>query len=108
MVSHNCVRDGDSVSEEDCLRRGCCWEPSRRPGRNWCYRTASQVQCETQCPSEVGWKPRQREDCPAFSIVDSIYKDHPNPSLRRKACLDFACCWDPLEHGSLDPWCFQQ
>jgi hypothetical protein len=108
MVSHNCVADGESISEEECGNRGCCWDPpaTPRPGRNWCYKDASRVDCEKKCPVEKKWNPADREECTPFLIIDQFIKDHPDPEVRGKGCSEVGCCWDPLSHGSNEPWCF--
>lgn len=106
MATHDCGHYG--TTEESCKTDGCCWNPPQdapgRPWRNrpWCYRMASSVQCDTFCPNDYDRK--KREDCSAFLILKEF--TNPDPHKRGQACEDVGCCWQPLEHGSNDPWCF--
>lgn len=103
-VSLNCGWSG--ITPEQCTGKGCCWEPSDRSGRNWCYHTQSQTSCEKKCPSERWWQPAHREDCHPFLILDQF--TDPDPVVRGNACRRVGCCWDELTLGSKEPWCFYQ
>lgn len=108
-VSHNCGHDGEMITEDECGRRGCCWEPSDKPNRNWCYKQENQLEdtCSKRCPAEgSNWAPTQREDCQAFLILENFI--NPDPNIRGEACRQVGCCWDPLRHGSHSPWCFYE
>lgn len=104
MVSHNCGHLG--VKQEECEQEGCCWDPNhddRTPNRNWCYHSREQKKCEKRCPSEYFDK-QQRAECTPFLLLERF--THPDPAVRGNACNQMGCCWQELDHGSREPWCF--
>lgn len=108
MVSHECGEAntvqtfGMEEAATQCEAKGCCWDPARS-GRPWCYHAAGSVSCEKKCPNEHYGR-HFREDCSAFKLLDA--GNHPDDNVRGKSCEDVGCCWQPLEHNSLEPWCF--
>lgn len=110
MVSYDCGEHGMVQAHglegaaARCEEKGCCWDPGGL-GRPWCYHTAAQMSCEKTCPASY-YGSELREDCAAFHILDPGLRDHKDNEIRGKSCQDAGCCWQPLEHGSREPWCF--
>lgn len=101
MVSHECGHFG--IDETGCLGKGCCWDPSQRPGRPWCYHKTDNLQCKRKCPIS-NFKPAWREDCGPYLMMKQF--TDPDDNVRAQACESVGCCWQPLGHGSKEPWCF--
>jgi len=70
--------------------------------------------CFTKVENKPGFKkcpkdhyPRQdRLDCWGFKDLDAFRND--DDKVRKKACEERPCCWQPLEHDSPEPWCFRK
>mmetsp|Transcript_26255 Transcript_26255/g.69690 ORF Transcript_26255/g.69690 Transcript_26255/m.69690 type:complete len:270 (-) Transcript_26255:244-1053(-) len=88
------------IDQTGCEALGCCWDPSSH-GTNWCYRTSVEHQCSETCPAP-NFDREGRSDCRWLKSTD------PDDDVRAQACNDAGCCWDPLEHNSLEPWCFHK
>lgn len=103
MVAHDCGKVG--TTQAQCEASGCCWDPvaASRKGRPWCYKKAGSVQCQWKCPDQK-FPPQFREDCAPFLLLDQFV--NPSDEVRGDACRSVGCCWQPLQHGSKEPWCF--
>jgi hypothetical protein len=102
MAGHDCGIGW----QPQCEAAGCCWDKPKKPvpgGRSWCYKPGGSGECEKKCP-DFHFQPNKRSDCAAFIILERF--TNPDPAVRGAACAEVGCCWQPLEHNSLHPWCF--
>jgi len=108
--------DGNVPSDSQaCSAAGCCWQAggiNEKQRGFQCFMGNGLVQKlqeqrmngQVRCPKKSEIPRNLREDCRAF--VEGQYSNDPNEETRHSSCVQEGCCWDKLEEGSQDPWCF--
>lgn len=112
-------KDNDDTVPSDaqaCSAAGCCWQAdgiNEKQRGFQCFMGNNKIQKlqeqrmngQVRCPKNRNEIPTNlREDCREF--LNGRYKSDRNEEARHQSCVKEGCCWDKLEEGSQDPWCF--